>query len=552
VGVIPEPRTPIDPPPPSSRPANTEPTIALCTAVHLDPELREEIFQFFAKDPCRAWGPSPFLNLVAVIRHARLARRTELLRDASLTAVLVGTLALVVGRIAHRDAFREVGLLLSALVVLVFGVVVLRKLGRPWRRMFRAVRGLSRNRIGLVLTVVVVLGLLSAAARAFTVRSAILGDLGVLILGVVVALGIVIWDEYVTTGRALRAYRGKVPLGTTAPARREDPLEERLAALHEPNLIVYNNRRRTSDTFVGSGMLLGEWLITVDTHRGRPDGKGDRHPPSFVDLKELYTYLRLEAEFGQIPDLEIDYRVYVDGRAIRDVENLMTGVLGPPRLTRLEYHEVEPTLVSPATRNRAYLCLRIPSWNGVLTVDTLIRAELVGSLLHFHIKVLMLPGIKLPRPAVMQRLTRSRSRQLSQPPKRAVANFLPRLLGAPGRVVHALLIPLRTRQLRSDQRGEARDSLYFEYGAIESLHEHYAVDVPMHSNQVDDLMRHFFVMQTHLTRNLEHFLDEKNVDTAGLRDAVDSVLSHQHNAIDLLLSRKITFTPRDAAAATAK
>ena len=538
VSTAPPTYNPAPPTPAAQRPADTDPTKVLCVAVHLDPELRESILHSFAADPQKAWGPTPHLDLVAVVRHARQARRSEFLRDFLLAAALVATLGTVGLRVVHRGAAQQFLVVVAVIAALAIVVSLARRAERPWRRLLGFIGRRFRSN-GPVTTILffVFVGLIVAALTTFARDRAVQHDLIMVAAGIGFSFAVVLVHEYVRVGRALTAYKTKEPLREQAPSR-PGWFEDRLAELEDANLVVYDNRGRTLDTFIGSGKPLGSWPITVDVTRGRRTDNG-RVAPSSLSAKEIYDQLKQVADRSGIPDLTTGYRLYVDGRAARDM-GLLTGPLGPP-VARVPWETVEAGLNARTPRARTYLVVQIASWSGALVLTVFISVELAGELLHLQIKAYVLPGIALPRPAVMALLPGSAARRAWAPIPRAARSTVRLLLASPAHCATALSIPGRDQGLRRAQRRKARHDLIFEFGATESLHERYAAKVTGHANALDDLGRHFFVLESLLTRRFEQILEEHHIDTFGLRDAVLSILNNQHNAIDNLTHKNVSF-----------
>jgi hypothetical protein len=97
-------------------PAKSATTRYLCAATHLDHRYRTRVLDATVREAHRAVCPSYGVDLAVVARHAVLAHRRALLRDAGLTAILT---ILVVGLIAAATSGRGAGGLAFWLVWLV-------------------------------------------------------------------------------------------------------------------------------------------------------------------------------------------------------------------------------------------------------------------------------------------------------------------------------------------------------------------------------------------------------------------------------------------------
>ncbi len=518
---------------------DTLPTRQVCTVVYLNESLRREILDGFFLFPYWAWAPSYELDMVAVVRHARLAHRLRVERDAVLSAILAATTAAVCYLLGRHGALWlavVVGLAAFAALGLTFASERLRSHMRGWTERLR----------GDVWSVLLLL--LAVLVFAAVVRRTIGWDhglsmcLAVLAAGTVSALFVVGAYAYLEQDCARAVWladRGLADLAPLAPPW----IERRLCDLENANLLTYDHARRVTDTMVGAGQEFYEWHVTVDTQQRPPDFVPDKTRPTPTPIEPIGLHESLKNAVARVPGSTCEYRVYADGQGLyHRTKALLEARFGPPK-TSLPVGEVHRWLERPGRLTRTYLCLQASSPEGELVVTTFVRGSIADDYLHLRVRIFVLPPVALAAQA-LSALPMTQFHSVALPVFRAIRATPALVLMSPRSLMSTAMSPLGRWRQRWLHRRRVRRDLLYDLGAVESLRERLAVGEHMHSNAWDDALRTSSVVQVELFRALVEYLDTRGIETSGLREEAKMIINGFRTVVQRVTSKNIPFAPR--------
>ncbi len=489
---------PPDPDPDDNEPGDDgavyplSPTRILAATAYLDEDITEDISEDYFDQAYRAWAPARGVDLVAVLRHARVAHRVVVIRDLVMLALFLTGLGFVLYDLNHWAATR------ATLICVVVSHV-------GWwlaRRYYRRGEQTLRN-LGVALAVAA--GLFLALFVPLGTRLSPRGWFGVLLalgLGLIVAA----WHVRYSLVRArLLRDSGRNPRDL-APVMRHRA-EDR-AALANDGLAVAYGVDRLSSPFIGNGQLLDTVIVKIDVGRGRTMPDGHRLVPGSVEVDEVLTQIR-QAVLAPDPNLAAPYRHYVDGRlldnrhhlAALDVETVCQPASPPPelRLGRNPY-------------SRRHLCLEFTDWNGDVVLSVFVRAFKQSRLLVVELALTALRPVDY---ALMARIAKlpSHPGDLALRWFLGTARGLPRwFFGAPVRCLGHLGHSIGVIWRRLLEAWEIALRRPFDYGARRSIREHVADSAHVHRNSYVDAWSHAEYLSQRILRGLADHLEERDVD----------------------------------------
>jgi hypothetical protein len=517
---------------------DTLPTRQICTAVYLSEEVRRHVLDRYALFPYWAWAPSYEVDMVAVFRHARRARRLDLARDALLAFIFFVTTISVCYLVARQGSVWPavaIGISVVAIASPLVDSSKLRSIAQRWAEH----NDLGRILLEVFLVLVLVLVVLRSFGWSPNLRTCVaIGVAGAINAWLVVAAYAKFAHD--CAREAWQTERALVNLAPPAPKL----IEARFADVEDGNLVTYDHELRSSDAMVGAGQEYYEWPITVDTRLGLMQANGKPAAARPIEsIRELHDRLRVAVEDTGIEGLICEYRTYADGQGLRRSHcDLIDGQVGPPR-TKLPRDDVYKWLEGSDRLVRTQLCLQISSPDGDLVVTSFVRARLVGDYLHVRVRVFVLPP-----PGVAARALASLP---MSPFSRVVSPILISLRTTPGlvlkspqEVVSALTAPVGRWWLLLRHRRDIRGNLLYDFGAVQSLREQLAVGEQMHLNAWEDTIRNCAVIQVELLRALADFLEEHRIDATGLREDAKAIMGHFRTYVQRVPAASIPFIPK--------
>ncbi|MFG2045740.1 hypothetical protein [Dactylosporangium sp. NPDC048998] len=495
--------------PPS--PSDQLTTRILCANLYLDAQACDAVWNEFLSDPQGGWGTSPGLDLTALLRHARVARRLLLLRDAALLACLLAAPATFVAEAGARHGRH--GLVAAGAAMVLLYLVARRagwlvgRLGARLRARFKRKRE-QTVRIVLLTAFAAILAGIWLASLDIVVRSLV-----VLAGGVVVAWTVCVAAQFAAIRHATRCRRAAESPAQTA-SRLSAAVEARLEGVAKMNVIAYRETR-ASTPFIGSGLRIEHWPTSVDIrHAADPDGDG----PEPFEVGDLLLFLERDWQADNPEGIRHGLRLYVHGGKLEADRDLLPSPSSPP------VDRLAPETIAYRNEQRdnedfqRVFFLESLTRRDDLVVTASARAGRRGHLLFFEVTLnALLPLL----PAIVDRVRRlpAHRRDLLYRVLREGTRHLPRhFLSAPNRLAGRLVdarVFWRGRRLAALVAKRFR---YHDYGASITAREGLSSD---NFKAPDDnvrraLERDTVYMVTRLARGLRAFLVERGISTSSL------------------------------------
>ncbi|MEV6968582.1 hypothetical protein AB0M47_26045 [Hamadaea sp. NPDC051192] len=545
----------------------TVPSRRLCSLSYIAPELRSEIAEHFPAHRRAAWAPCYAVDIAAVLRHAKRARRSDQRRDFLLSILELTTLAAATYLSLGLKVTSFAVVATTAILAGTTRVLMLRNEISIRSLMLRLWRFARRNTGQFMRRFLMILGgAIITTAVAFnhrgTAQSAV-----VLGLGLVLTWLVIIVTAAVSYVRACGVLTAEDDLADMVK-KEEKPVERRAWEISTGNVLVYARDRAEGPLgpFVGAGHELGRW--TTPSVKVTKAKDKDVKPGAF-DVVELHKRLHRAAGL-EIPGLEGQHRLYVDGRSLISDPDLRERRTGPP-VTAVAEELILERIRDPRKYQRGYLCLKATQLDGDVVVTLFVRAMLEHDLLQLEVAIYALPPVTWPREekdaSTIQIPRAGRDplmprRPLTPVPSRkplaawagirsGTRSYWSVALGAIPRAAAVMFAPLAERVTRlADRRAIAHDQ--FDFGAQTSLREHLALDQRLHYNTFVDMMAQAERLQRRLVDAVVEYLTELGIDPDDFaRSSATIIQNFQQNIINNLTSGAVTFGNNSSATGTA-
>lgn len=444
-------------------------TRQLCGWAYRDLDRATHWIDVFATEKFRAHGLPLGIDLVAVVRHARRAKRLFLLRDTMLAICLATLVAGVVGSVA-------------AFVVEDF------------------------ERLGTWLRVIL-----------YTLLASVL---------LVYAWGWVLWR------RAQAVHWGDAaPREGAAPVNAR--LEAELDALDKTNVVPYTMTGRDGEQpFVGSGFDVLETVWAgIDVSRPAEDDEGAELTVEPFDAVALHSYVTEHVgDLAGLDGLRVRDRLYVRGNHVRDLGSVLLPDPQRRPLTWIDPALVEEGIAETGGIMRTYLSLELTGPSGSYVATVYVRARLFRSRLSWEVSAYYLPPLYsalghhdtdpfgfIEQAWKLLGFTRRELRRQLFRSWRRMAGRLVRVGANHWRV-------WRSRRKITLRRG------LFDYGTLTTLRAEMSdpdrlVDYTQRMDAIDAFQR----LQQAVLLATEQFLKDHNVDTSDLKEAHKTVNNQTYN-----------------------
>jgi hypothetical protein len=239
------------------------------------------------------------------------------------------------------------------------------------RRRIVRLRVLLAGDLGLlVLSLLVVIAITGTTGTAAAVLAAA-GTSGLLI-GVVFPFSAVLITLFQVHDCVQRINAGTVSPRDCAPPL-SAALAQRLDAQMAANVVVFEG----GNPFVGCGLSLGSWKLRVDTTKAAKDSTGNPRQLHPVSAMELHKELTKTVRQAGIVDLRVHNRLFVGGTAASKVPGLLPDQYGRPA-AQVSPAALRLGIEKPRPDARTYMCVEKISWNGELVVSLFVRAAMHG------------------------------------------------------------------------------------------------------------------------------------------------------------------------------
>ncbi|MGW5349464.1 hypothetical protein ACWERV_02955 [Streptomyces sp. NPDC004031] len=430
-------------------------TRRLCATVHLDHAFARYVLLTLAEDGLEAVGLPFGVNVVALVRHARVASRRRERRDVLLAALvalqLAGLLLVVQGLSAGRAGTATLG-----------GALAVGALPAGWTVVFTAAR---RGRAA-----------------------------------------------------ALRLGRGETSAMDLAPPA-DPALEQSLTLLRRANFVPYHSTENRHRPFVGSGWLVQKSVWPpIDVGKPAEDEHGKPRTIVPFDASDLHHYLAVHMpRITGLDTLKARNRLYGPGLHVASMgPEVLPDPAGRP-LPVVPVALVKTAAAHPQARMETYLCLRNSGEGGFVVLSMHLQAHLNGPRLDWELGAYVLPPLGARYDAVDHLPYRPLGLWWDTV-RLAKRGFRRTFYGGPGRVLsRAWDRGARKRELERFRRDIAKGRITYDYGAHSSLREYVADWDRMGYNEVRDARKFFQRLQQGVLLATEKFLEAHHVDTSDFR-----------------------------------
>ncbi|MEU2790839.1 hypothetical protein [Streptomyces sp. NPDC007100] len=444
-------------------------TRRLCAAVHLDDCFARQVCEEFVEDRMKAHGLSLGINLVAVVRHARVAAERMDVRDRQLAwlfaALCAGVVLLVYGLFSGGPVVATSG---------CFAVLAVP--GAAWWLVYRA----------------------EAQARA----------------------------------AALDVFDSAEDPEKLAPPLASE-VETRLRELRQKrtNFVPYAAGAERTTPFVGSGKKIKEAVWQpIDVSRPADSPTGGKLTIEPFDAVALHTYVANEmANIAGLEGLRAKNRLYVLGTHVWHLgPEALPDPLGRPR-AQVPKQLVQAGLAQPGAGMRTYLSLERVGEGGRVVVSMHLRARLHHPSLTWEVAAYAIPPVHR-RYARVDYLPRDGFQQWWSLMKCATGQAWPALRGAIGRNHRrGSAANRRARQMENVRKEISKRHAVYDYGADGSLRDQVSDwDEMGHSDRTDsqDFLHR---LQQGVLIATERFLKDHNVDTSSFDQAQQVINTQTYN-----------------------
>jgi hypothetical protein len=342
---------------------------------------------------------------------------------------------------------------------------------------------------------------------------------------VVVAAGIVTCEKFLIRRTFIKYMRRGVFNPAKAP-RPGDKMSRKLERAKQRscgNLVVF----RDDSPFVGSGVQMHQWHLTIDVSHGAASRDGAQLKPADFTSAELHEAI-IEA-MGKIglPDVHAEERLFVNGRYLQDNPHLLPGwdphdAAPPPE--SVDEGVLRRAVLYPTPDARVYVCADIPSWQGQLVTTLFARAVHAGGSVYIEWNFHVLPPLRGWFPHLDDLYDEPLAEQIPKALGLGLLYAVPAFLKSPfALAVHAWRKPMKKAR-RSMQAWKIRHDQVFDYGALPSIREDACGFSTKRYFLGSDEDMDILLLQEALIHAIEDFLARHNVDLTEFRDQAQVVM----------------------------
>jgi hypothetical protein len=430
--------------------ASTDTTRHLSAACHLDPDFRDSVLEETIQERHRAIAPSFGVEMSVVARHAVVADRRALLRDAALVPLLAGLAAIAaswVVSLATPDA-----------------------VDGPYGGMLP-----DAHLLGIAALV------LSAAAWCVVAADA--------------------WLRFSTLSAYLLSGRRPEDLPLPRGRRMREALDD-LAAAGGGNVVVFSD----PGPFIGSGVPV-KTISYSSPLDPRSTAAGAKKPVDFT-ANEFMNVIADSLNSLQLRNFRLEPRVFVHGLDVAHFPQLLPDPAKRP-VTRVSAPVMTDAIEQHGAMARPYLCVEANGWKGQLVVTSFIRVVRLKRALFLELATQVLPPLELEYRLVDRMRIRTRGERLVETVGYATATVVGVLLTSPWRLARRLLSRGRAAFLRLQHRRRLARRVRIDYGAETSVRERAASDRYARYFMACDGDMYLSVVEERLFGTIESFLSER-------------------------------------------
>ena len=290
---------------------------------------------------------------------------------------------------------------------------------------------------------------------------------------------------------------------------------ERLAEVakrRDGNLVVFSGH----SAFIGSGEKLYYQRILLDVSRGKEAEDDTPMEPDKFTTQDLHAAIvrAFDCQTGlarSLTNIKVYERLFVNGMHIQNDRRLLPDQLRPPP-SSVDRDVLVAAALHPTPEARTYVCVEMPGWEGQLVVTMYIRAVHTGESLYIDWTFRVLPPLKDNFHLIDQLHEHSRHRQLRTSLRISLRETVPALFWSPCNVFRTWWKPHKARRQKNRQARAIRNGYVFDYGAQKSIRELACGAQRRHYFLARDEKMYVLLAQQTLTRAVEIFLEDHNVD----------------------------------------
>lgn len=288
--------------------------------------------------------------------------------------------------------------------------------------------------------------------------------------------------------------------------------EDNTEKLGEPNVIVSSQ----FTPFVGSGVSIGGWSVAVNTNKP----KNDACEVLSFSVNELYENLNKHVNGLKVANLCISDRLYVDGRDIACIADLMPNKYEKP-LSKVGLEVIMKYMGGNESKIRHYRVYSIDVWDGMLIISALVRLSQLGSTLYceYALRMLAPPSDRfICSTKVNKRLT-FRVIVLDTIRSIVVSPFV--MLFSPILAISWVwpaISDVYKKVFGDPVLREIKNNVDFNFGRPRSLREIWSGDEYQRYFQMMDKDMYHKILQQAVLDGLVDFLDEHNISTESLKE----------------------------------
>jgi hypothetical protein len=276
--------------------------------------------------------------------------------------------------------------------------------------------------------------------------------------------------------------------------------------------------------FVGVGFEHAAWSFAVNVAQGRSGIEGPVTPRPFA-IADLYDHVTDRIRALAVPGLELEDRLYVDGRRVGRDPRFVPDFFGRP-ICGVEPAAIRELLGADGETARHYKVVRVVGWGGELVLSVYLRFLRVDRGLFVEASTFLLPPLGKdchvvdgvhPEPGWRENL-----RLLGE----AAASTPLLWVTAPLRVAEELRTPVRRWSAARRTRRQLRADPLYDRGAMASIRDLERSSAYRQYFQKLDREMYHKVIEGQLIDAIVEFLDDHDVDTSELRQRGATVLNN--------------------------
>lgn len=319
-----------------------------------------------------------------------------------------------------------------------------------------------------------------------------------------------------------------------SPHRESDRARlDEVAKRRDGNLVVFSGH----SAFIGSGERLRYQRILLDVSRGKEAEDGTPMDPDQFTSQDLHRAIirAFDQEAGlarRLANIRVHERLFVNGLHVHNDDQLLPDPLRPPPTT-IDEDLLTGATLHPTPEARTYVCVEMPGWQGQLVVTLFIRAVHTGDSLYIDWTFQVLPPLRDEFLLIDHFYELSMYRQLRTSMRLGLRETFPALIQSPYKAWKTWRQPYLARRYQGGQSHAIERGYVFDYGAQRSIREDACGTRRRHYFLAQDEIMYMLLAQQTLTRAIEIFLSDHNVDLGQFNDQVKIIFDNSIKVGDI-------------------